>query len=560
MYCRGVVLALVLCLPFVACKRLFSPPSLATKSAAEGRRVAMGVGLLPNLDRSLVRIEEIAKGINLPFDVAAMRQKLLTEIKVPPEAATAISLTMPIALVMLPSQSPTKEPEATAALSLASVDKAKQVAGAFGKPVATQGDAASFKQADGTIFWIWRKANNIVVSTSLDALVTGASLALESLAKSEDDLIVTVNPDAIARSQGTDVKSALTAYAKQLEDAAKASGENPATLSFTNLIVKTIGEKVAEIDEATLTVRIDPTLGGTITTAIKPKAGSSLAQMITKSSPYTIDPAILTDSEPFMLAASSPTPWVAGMWRTLGPALTQRQVGATLAKSLETIFTSMTGAFSFTTRMEGKQWQQAVVYQLAPNVSADAYLDQIMALYKSPELQKLFNTFDMKVKFNVTRDKNVVSGDLKFDANKMPARQAMAMKSILGDKYQFALAAEKGRIWMATGKDARAQVTRLAPAGTKTPPLNVAAAIEETRSADAFLYLDLMQSIRLGLEATPMGKTIGQAPGMASLSMPMWFFYRGGPTATLGWRIPMITVRSVGSIVPLLLMFAGGAQ
>jgi hypothetical protein len=558
MSCRGVVVVLALCLASVACKRT---PSLALKSAAEGRRVAMGVGLLPNMDRSLTRIGDVAKAINLPFDVAAIREKILSELKVPSEATKAVTLTMPISLVLLPAAAPGKEPEAAAAIRFTSADAAKQVSSAFGKPIATQGDAASYKQADGTVFWMVRKGHDVVVSTSLAALLTGANLALESLGKSEDDLVVTVSPDTIAKAQGTDIPSALAALAKKMEADGKAHAQNPAVLAMVSLMMKAAGDKLAEIDEAKLSLHIDATLGATVTTSIKPKSGSGLAKMIGKPAPYSVDPAMLAGAEPFMFAVSSPSSWIKDLWPILAPALTQGKADTALGKSFATMVNGLTGAFTFSTRVEGKQWLQTGVYHLTPDVSVDAYLDQMMALYKSPELTKWLSAFDLKVKFNVNRDKNLVTGDVNFDTANLPPEQAKAMRTMLGDKYQFALLGEKSRVLFATGKDAQKQVKELAGAGAANkPPLNLAAALEETRSCDGLMYFDLMQSVRLGLASSPMGESMGQAPGLATLSLPMWFHYRGGKTATFGWRIPMNTVRSVGTLIPLFSMFAGGGM
>jgi hypothetical protein len=564
-----IALALALCLSSVACKRLVapfrSPPALTIQAASEGRKVALGVGLLPDLDRSLNRIEAVAQVINIPFDVAAMRTKVLAGLKLPASASKAISMSMPIAVVLLPPAAPGKNPEATAAFQLKSADAGQEVVRAFGKPAATKDDAANFKQEDGESFWLWLKNNDLVVSTSLDALVTGAALAMEALAKPEEDLVVILRPDAIAQSQGTDLKSALAKFIKNMQAAGTAGGQSPSSpsmLAVIQLMVQAIGSKVGDVEDAQLSLHIDATRGGTISAKLKPKAGSGLGTLIAKPVPYAFEPAVLAGDEPFMLAASSPVPWLADAWRALAPALTETTGGAALAKHLEAVVAGLTGAFSAAARIHDRQWQQVAVYQLAPTVSADAYLDQLATLYKSPDLAKLFANFGLKMNPKLARDKNLLSGELKMDVGKLPPEQAMTLKSMLGDKYVFAVAAEPGRVLMATGRDARALAKGLlAPDANKTAPAsNIASALDETHTSDAFVYIDLMQSLRLGLSASPMGATLGQLPAMAALNMPMWFSYRGGSEATLDWRIPMSTVRSVGSLLPLLGMLSGGAR
>jgi hypothetical protein len=550
---------LVVCLALglaTGCKRLLAPP-LAVQSAAEGKKVALAVALLPNLDRSLSRIGKLAEAVGMPFDVTATRDKLLGELKVPAGADKAISLSMPIAVVFLPPPSPNKEPEVTAALGLASGAEAKQVTGAFGKPLETKGDAASFKQADGTVFWLWRKGSNVVVSTSFLALVTGATLALESLAASEDDLAVTVSPDAIAKSQGVDVPSALANLGAELEQKAAAEGQSPLVRLATKTVVHALGTKLADVAEARLGVNLDSERGGSFTLTLQPKAGSGLAAAIAKSAPYALEPALLLGDEPFLLAAGSPSTLLAGTWRVLSPLLREIPDGDSLGKPIETMLAGLTGAFSLAARSKDDHWEQVGVYGLAPGASADGFLDQVVALYQAKAMSQLFAAAGIKVKPTIKRDKAGVSGELRIDTAKLPREQAAAMKSMLGDKLSFALAGEPGRLFLAAGPACRALVKQLAAPGAARPRSTdlVATALHETRGADALFYVDIMQGVRLG----PLGEMMGKGMGHEANAMPMWLSYRGGEKVVLGWRIPMMTVRNLGTLATLFMMMSAGS-
>ena len=517
------------------------------------------VGVLPSLDRSLARLADIAKAIGLPFDVTKMRETWLSQYHVPPDAAKAVDLAAPLAFVVLPAPSPDKSPETTVALQLASAKLAKQASGALGKSIATQDDAASFQLADGTVFWLWRKDRHVVVSTSLDALIAGANLALASLAKSEDDLLVTIHPEAIAKSRGTNLKSAMAAWAKEITEADHTSAADATLPAFMGPIAAYLGGQVVDIDEASLSVRIDPKLGGTITAVAKPKLGSSLAKRLAKSAPYVLDPVVLTGSDPSMLAASSPSSWMTEAWRALAPTLTRQQAIAGLVKPLKTLLTSTTGAFSMSTQLAGGQRQQIGTYELAPGTSADAYLAQLVALGKSPEVAKLLATLDMKIELDLVKDKTIVAGALIFDIGKMPAYQRKTLTSLVGDKIPFAVGVKQRRVLLVTGKDARGRLAKLdrADAAKVSPPAQVAAMLAETRSADGFVYIDVMQSLRAALDASPMHQTLGRSP--IPSSMPTWLSYGGGQTFTLTWRIPMSAVRGAGSIAPMFMMLGAGA-
>jgi hypothetical protein len=538
------------------CKRLLAPP-LAVQSTAEGRKVALAVAQLPNLDRSLGRIGKMAEAVGAPFDVAATRDKLLTELKVPPGAEKAIALHKPLAVVFLPPAAPNQEPEVTAALGLADGNQAQQVSAAFGKPLETKSDARSFKRADGTVFWLWRKGSNVVVSTSFPALVTGATLALESLAASDDDLAVTVRPDAIAKSQGVDVKSALANLSTELEQKAAAEGQSPMVRLATKTVVNALGAKLAEVAEARLSANLDSERGGSFTLTVQPKAGSGLAAAIAKRAPYALEPALLAGDEPFLLAASSPSEVWAGAWRVLAPLLREIPDGGSLGKPIETMLASLTGAFSLAARGRDKHWEHVGVYGLAPGASAEVFLDQVVALYQAKALIQLFAAAGIKVKPTIKRDKAGAFGELRIDTAKLPREQAAAMKAMLGDTYAFALSGGPGRLLMAAGPDCRALVKRLADPGAAPPRATdlVTMALDETRGADALFYIDIMQGLRLG----PLGEMMGKGMGHEVNAMPMWLSYRGGGQAVLGWRIPMMTVRNLGTLATLFMMMSAGS-
>jgi hypothetical protein len=324
----------------------------------------------------------------------------------------------------------------------------------------------------------------------------------------------------------------------------------------TRTVVNALGAKLADVAEARLSVNLDSARGGSLTLSLQPKPGSGLAAAIAKSAPYAFEPALLLGDDPFVLAASSPSTLLAGAWHVLSPLLQEIPDGGALGKPIETMLAGLTGAFSLAARGKSNHWEQVGIYQLAPGASAEAFLDQVVALYKAKAMTQLLAAAGIKAKPAINRDKAGIVGELRIDTAKLPREQALAMKSMLGEKFSFALAGEPGRLFLAAGPDCRAQVRQLAAPGAARPRSTdvVATALEETRGADALFYMDLMQGLRLG----PLGEMMGAGMGHQANAMPMWFSYRGGDKAVLGWRIPMMTVRNMGTLATIFMMMSAG--
>ncbi len=71
----------------------------------------------------------------------------------------------------------------------------------------------------------------VVMGDEIDGMMRGALLAIEARHPSADDVTATMFPDAIAKANGTDVKTALAAFidqVRQAQQATPASGGNAA--------------------------------------------------------------------------------------------------------------------------------------------------------------------------------------------------------------------------------------------------------------------------------------------------------------------------------------------
>ena len=92
------------------------------------------------------------------------------------------------------------------------VEPARVVIGALGTVVARRGDVVQIDNGSGGRGWVWLNGAIIVLSDSVDALGRGAMLALDARkARHRRGLTAVVYPAPIARANGTDVRTALTA-------------------------------------------------------------------------------------------------------------------------------------------------------------------------------------------------------------------------------------------------------------------------------------------------------------------------------------------------------------
>jgi hypothetical protein len=531
-----------------ACRK--GPKPLPVKAAAEARQVALGTAVIPSLDRTFDRVDTIAKALSLPFDKAVQRKSFLDSLKAPEALVNALRTDGPLAIAAFPPKQAGKAPEVVVAVQVKSPEAIQSAIAGMGQPVATQDDAKSYKVGAETV-WLLARGNLLVASQSLETLVLGAAMAMEGAVSSEDDLKVQVSPEAIAKSQGTDLKTAVSALLADLTASLKSMpGQSPLSAQVLEGMLKPAADRLTEVEQAGLSVRLDAQKGAALRLEVSPRKDSKLAAMLGKSTPYKLDTRVVPEGEPLALMAFSPTDMLATLWTDLRPLVVKGKDGEEAAKQIDVVLNAFSFGGSGAMAIADKQMQIASVYGMRKGADGEVFLSTIAALMKGGWYQSLLSAGEMKGKVSVKRDKDVLLVNTTQDAAKnIPPALAEAMKSMGLTSQTMALLADQGSFFCTTGKNAAARVRQLVSAEPRKPSGLAASAVAESAGADGFFYMDIGQFMKLGAGA--MGA--GENPMLSSLRLPLWFSYRGGKSPTLDVRVPMELARGVAAFAPMLM-------
>ena len=530
---------------------------LPIKAAAEARQVALGSAVIPNLDRTFDRVDTSAKALSLPFDKTAQRKSFLDSLKAPEALVNAVRTDGPLAIVAFPPKLPGKEPEMVVAAQGKSPEAIQSAIKGMGQPVATKDDAKSYKLGAETV-WLLSRGSMLVGAQSLESLALGAALAMATTSPSEDDLMVRVSPEAIAKSQGTDLKTALSGMLDTWKESLKSMpGQSPLTAQVLAGIFKPLADRLAEVEEAGLSLRLDAQKGVALRLELSPRKDSKLAGMLGKSAPYKLDTRVVPQGDPMALMAFSQITMIASLWAELRPLVTEGKNGEEAAKQIDVLLDVFSSGGSGAMAIADKQMRMTGVYGLRKESDGEAALSAMAGLMNGAWYRSMLAASEMKGKVAVKRDKDVLLISTTQVAPKnMPSAMAQAMKGMGLMSQSMAMLAKPANLFLATGKDAAAQVRQLALAEPGKPTGLDAAAVAESAGADGFIYMDFGQLVKLAAGA--MGA--GENPMFSSLRLPLWVSYRGGKSPTLDVRVPMELARGVAAFAPMLMgMGMGGA-
>jgi hypothetical protein len=425
----------------------------------------------------------------------------------------------------------------------------------MGQPVATKDDARSYK-VDAETVWLVQRGNTLVAAQTLETLTLGAAMVMEAAVHADDDLELLISPEAIAKSQGTDPRTAasnlLAAWVASLQTM---PGQNPVATQVLQGMAKPVADRAAEVEQAGLSLRLDPDKGATLRLEVSPRKDSRLASMLGKSTPYKLDTRVVPEGDPIALAAFSPTDMIASLWTDLRPLVAGAQNGGEdAAKQIDVILKvgSFGGSAAMTTI--DKHMQIAGIYGMGMGTrdpsGGEAFLAAAAALMKGAWYQSMLSVGETKGKVSVKRDKDLLLINTSQEAPKsLPPALAQAMKDMGLLSRSMAMLVQQGSLVFVSGKDAGAKTRQLASANPRQPQGLAATAVQESAGADAFFYMDFGQLLKLGAGA--MGA--GDNPMLSALRLPLWISYRSGQSPSLETRVPMELARGVAAFVPMLM-------
>jgi hypothetical protein len=536
------------------------------RSANDARPGLLASVSVAPLDRITGDVDGLSGALGLPFAGKDLLTMLAAQHQLDAASAANIDTGQPMGLAFVAPPSKNGEPLQAMVLSARGEDGAARLMAALGKAEKQRG-AQKITRGDGSVIWATARGATIFASSSLEGLAAAGALALEAQRPPANDVVVSMFPDAFARWRGTDVRSAVTAFRKQLIDeqleAARRRGApvpGPAERLMYETTIDLFLDPLGETAAGAFTLDLDAHKGLRFGLRLEPRPGSAFAKRIAAPTPYAVDPAL------FGAGGGDP---IAGLW-ALGPSpfwlevydnVFQAQARAGLRGAAEVsqryraVRPYLTGAGSGAIRQHGGVLANDAVVAL--NAPSAAVLDAIAALASSRGFLDLLGEIYGRStpRVNARRERDTLRTELAFPVRDRPGDPGTALRAMFGSPTLSTLATVAGgRLLLATEPAAAGRLSALAAPRPQAPPPDLASALDETRGRDGFLYLEIWGLVQpaLALAASPAEaqaiNMMMRMPGFSGLRLPVVMSYRGGATLTADMSIPLGTLRNAANV------------
>lgn len=552
------------------------PPIEGIRTASEARPSLLASATVAPLERISGDVDGLSRALGLPFTGKDLLTMLAAQQRLDATSSGNIDTARPIGLAVVAPAAKDQEPLEALALSARGADGATKLVSALGTTDERQKGAQRITRPDGTVIWVATAGATLFVSGSFEGLAVAGALALEAQKPPSSDLVVTLFPDAFARWQKTDVRTALAAFRKEMIDeqlvAAQRRGApvpGPAERLMYETALDLMLDPLGDTLAGSFSLDLDAQKGIRVGLQFQPRPGSAFAKQIAAPTPYAVDPALLgAGSDPIAgVWAVGPSPF----WMEVYDRVFQAQAragmrgAAEVSKRYQALRPHLTGAGSGAVRMHGGAMTNDAVVALKGPPSTVA-LDAVTALASSRGFVDLLSEIYGRAtpKVNVRRERDSLRTELAFPLQNRPGDPGTALKAFFGSPTLTALTTVSGgRLLVATEPGASARLGALAAPRAPAPPPELAAALEETRGHDGFLYLDLWSLMK---PAIPLAMKPREAqvfslmtnmPGFSTLKLPMVMSYRGGPALTAELRVPMSALTNAATVAR---PFLGGAR
>ncbi len=475
-------------------------PPVKLSTAAEARASELAAVSVTSLDRLLVNgATLVGKAVPLPIDPAGLRDMMLGQLGLPPEVSANLDLGAPAGGVVVATGA-VGVTGSVVAIAARSEAGATRVISALGKVVDRRGDIVLVDSGQGGHVWIWRDGSVLVFSSDLDALARGGRLAEEARhAVVGEDVTAVLSPDAIARANGTDVKTALAMLMAQLQAAQATQGAAPmgaGTMESFQEIVALAGD--AEAIEIGLS--IDVGKGLTLRGRLRARPGSALEKVARDVHPYELDPTLLSvEKTPAVVAASSIGAFMrAQMGRQRERLQASKAKGAAAALTFaDAMMAAMAGQSAFTMGLthDVPPFSGALAYPLKDAKTAAALGDALGHLDKDAAVALVEAQVGTVPFFDWSVKKESV-GKLKalhyvLSIKKTAGLDADLQKKIIGKGLDVYTAIAGTRMLATFGHGAKATLGKLVTAPAGTPAGALADTLAATKGRDSFFHFDL---------------------------------------------------------------------
>jgi hypothetical protein len=556
-----------------------APDAAAGQPAPSPHLIARGI--IPCLDATIARVDDL-HAAGAPFGGAELRTMLLARLDLPESALQMIDTSQPIGFALV--ERPGRAPAAATAVIPRGVDAAR-FAGRLGTTLLQKLDVAEVQLPDGAgAVWVRATAAGVVVGATFDDVVAAgdeAAAARAGTGNAGQDLGLTTYPAALARTQGIElargsdeiVRQLLARYDQPYAAAGRPSPANERAALAGTLAVLVRPLPDTDVVEAALTLGAER--GITFTARLRPRAGTPFAARVAAAARYELPASLASGGDALALAAFGASfPLFELLQSTLDAQARANLPGAVAAAAgARALFTQLTGEVALAVRATKTAAAYDLALPLKPGADPAATLEAFAAFAAGPGLGELLrsNYGAGAPTVSVTREGTEVRADLGYTSREA----ALITKALHGSSTLSARATvAQGRLLVTLDPSGHERLAALAGAGQPIASAPLTAALAETRGREGFVYDDVWDLFRFGTRALSAyaaagGRGAGDSArliggvsgllGLARLPMPSFVSVSGGNELGVEARVPLVTLKSVGTLLHMFgFAHAGG--
>jgi len=543
-------------------------PPLQFLAAAAARPYLLGTISISSVDRLLTNgTKLVGQAMPLPMDAVGLRDMILSQAGLPPEVSANIDFAGPSAAAFIAIEGKGKS-GAVLAVPARGPTEAQKIIDALGKKITTRGDATLVEGNTGGRGWLYRSGNIVVLSDEVDALARGAMLTLEARRAGSDDLMAVAFPEAIARANGTDVKTAIDRYftkeIQQQRAKSAATSASPGDVAADERAMQAIAECLALGGDASSIeagLVSDPARGLIVRARFNARPGTKLETIAKEVKAFRLDPAVATTSMSgrFLAGASSLGPFTRGILDAYRARIAADKLkGASAALAYyDAVLAALAGqqSTSLSLTKEAPFLSGAVALPLKDAAAAGKVSAALAGLDTAASSALLRAQIDAAT-FDWTVKKETVGAlktqHFRLKPKKKTTDASELTKRLLGQPLDVYFAVADTRLLMTLGKDARARLTAIA-SGKAPAEINKMLAESQAAAAarDLFYYLDLTPLLGVIGAMSDEQRLAALARGGVS-PIPV-IFTAGGDGAGKLWTadmtVPVAAFAGIGSLI-----------
>jgi len=544
-------------------------PPIEFMAAAAARPLLLATVSISSVDRLLANgTKLVGQAMPLPMDAAGLRDMMLSQAGLPPEVAVNMDFASPSAAAFVALDGKGKS-GAVMAVPARGPAEAQKIIDALGKKITTRGPATLVEGNTGGRGWLYRSGNIVVLSDEADALARGTMLTLEARRAGADDVTAVMYPEAIARANGTDVKTAIDKFLKEMQQkqAASAPSVGAGDAAANENSLQAVGEALALAGDASsieASLVADPAKGLIIHARFNPRPGTKLESVAKEVKPFSVDPAVATTSTNgrFIVGGNSLGPFWRGVLATYRDRLAaDKQKGAAVALTYyDAVLAAMAGqqSTSMSLHKEAPYLSGAFAFPLKDAASAGQVAKSLAALDSAAASALLraqlgdTSSVEWTVKKETVAKLKTQHFRVKMKKKSAAAATSDLSKRLMGQTLDVYWAVADTRMLMTLGKDAKARLTSIA-AGKAPPEPNKAVAEAQAAAAarDLFFYVDMTPVLGVVGSLTDEQRLVALAKSGGS-PIPMIFTAGGdgvGKLWTMDLTVPVAAFTGIGSLI-----------